>query len=421
MLSRVVRCVRHTERGTLPTYPPRDLAEIMAYDPAPQVPPLRAVLTSPTFTANGQYLDQCGYDAPSQLLLAFAWEPRPVPSQPTAEDIAEARRWWDEEALVDFPFSAPADHTHAMALALTPLVRDMVAGPTPLFGVDASVRGAGKGKLARACLIPSLGPNGCTVASLPREEEETRKALTAYLSERRLAVMFDNVSGRINSSVLAKALTEPVWDDRTLGKSESVRYPIRCVWAITANNATYSDEIGRRLVPVRLVPQTARPELREGFKHSDLEAWITAHRADLVWALAVFVRAWQATGCPGTLARLGSYEAWVRVVGGILETAGYSGFLANREEILAAADPETATWAASTAAWWESHRDRLVPVRDLLNLAEAHGVPVNGEGERAQATSLAGRWRHAETGSTDPISYARAPDEAGGSGEFFSP
>jgi hypothetical protein len=254
--------------------------------------------------------------------------------------------------------------------------------------VDASVRGAGKGKLARVCLIPSLGPGGCTVAALPREEEETRKALTAYLRERRLAVVFDNVAGRIGSAVLAKALTEPVWDDRTLGKSESVRYPVRCVWVVTANNPSYSDEIGRRLVPIRLVPQTDRPELREGFKHPELEAWVTANRADLLWSLAVFVRAWQAAGCPAPHARLGSYETWTRVVGGILETVGYTDLLANREEILAAADPDTAAWESFLAAWWETHEDRYVAVRDLLALAEPHGVRVNGDGDRAQSASL---------------------------------
>jgi hypothetical protein len=319
----------------------------------------------------------------------LAWSPREVPAVPTPADLEEAHRWWDDEALVDFPFASEADHTNAMAVALTPVGREMIDGPVPLAGAEASVRGAGKGKLVNALLTPALGPRGWTSAALPREEEELRKALTAYLTERRAAVVFENVNHPVRSAVLAKALTDTTWDDRILGRSESVRAPVRCTWVLTGNNPSYSDEIARRLVPIRLVPQTDRPELRRGFRHPELEPWIAAHRADLLWSLAVFVRAWQAAGCPPAPGpMLGSYEAWTRVIGGILAIAGYRGFLENREGILAAADPDTATWTAFLGAWWERQEGRLVSVAELLPIADAHGVRVNGDTERAQTASL---------------------------------
>lgn len=389
ILDRAARCVRLTDEGVTPCLPPRDLAEIMTFDPAPPVPPLRAVVTSPTFTDDGRLLDAPGYDTRTGLLVTLGWTPRPVPAVPTSGDLAEARRWWDEEALVDFPFASDADRTHALALALTPPVREMIDGPTPLFLIGAPARGAGKGKIAKVCLLPSLGPGGWVEAAMPRDDEELRKALTAFLGERRGGVLFDNVKHPIRSAVLAKALTGTTWDDRILGKSEGVRSPIRCAWILTANNPTVSDEIARRIVPIRLVPQTDRPENRSDFRHPELEAWAMAHRGDLLWSLAVFVRAWQAAGCPTPAVRpLGSYEAWTRVVGGVLQVAGYTDFLANREEILEASDPETTTWEVFTAVWWEQFTDRLVAVRELLPAAETAGVAVNGDSERAQTASL---------------------------------
>lgn len=387
LLHRTVRCVRTGANGAMPCLPPRELAEDLAHAPEPPLPTLRAVATAPTFTRDGRLLERGGYDARSGLLLVLSWTPREVPTAPTAAHLEEARAWWDTEALVDFPFASEADHTAAIGVALTPVLREMIDGPVPLTGVEASVRGAGKGKLVTALLTPALGPRGWTVAALPREEEELRKALTAYLTERRAAIVFDNVCHAVRSAVLAKALTDTTWDDRLLGRSESVRAPVRCTWVLTANNPSYSDEIARRMVPIRLVPQTDRPELRRVFRHPELEPWIAAHRPDLLWSLAVFVRAWQSAGCPpGPV--LGSYEAWSRVIGGVLQVAGYRDFLANREGILAEADPDTATWSAFLAGWWEERQGKLVSVLNLLPLAQAHGVWVNGDKDLAQTTSL---------------------------------
>jgi hypothetical protein len=236
MLDRAARCVRRSDDGVTGVLPPRDLAEVLAHDPDPAVAPLRAVVTCPTFTREGRLLDTPGYDVRTGLLVAIGWTPRPVPAAPTVEDLAEARRCWDAEALVDFPFASEVDRTQAMALALTPLVREMIDGPTPLHSIEAPGAGAGKGKVATACLTPSLGPGGWAQAAMPREDEELRKQITAHMIERRGAVLFDNVRAPVRSAVLAKALTGSVWDDRLLGRSEGVRAPIRCTWAMTANN-----------------------------------------------------------------------------------------------------------------------------------------------------------------------------------------
>ncbi len=52
---------------------------------------------------------------------------------------------------------------------------------------------------------------------------------------------------------------------------------------------------------------------------------------------------------------LGSYEAWRNVIGGILSTAGISGFLGNMAEFYDAADEDTPQWSAFLEAWLEAY------------------------------------------------------------------
>jgi hypothetical protein len=85
---------------------------------------------------------------------------------------------------------------------------------------------------------------------------------------------------------------------------------------------------------------------------------------------------------------MGSFPEWVRVVGGILGAAGYEGFLEHRASLADAMDPETADWCDFLNRWHEAHEGRLVPVRELLPLAEAAGIHINGETEAAQTRSL---------------------------------
>ncbi len=52
---------------------------------------------------------------------------------------------------------------------------------------------------------------------------------------------------------------------------------------------------------------------------------------------------------------LGSCEAWRNVIGGILSTAGISGFLGNMAEFYDAADEDTPQWSAFLEAWLEAY------------------------------------------------------------------
>jgi hypothetical protein len=216
-----------------------------------------------------------------------------------------------------------------------------------------------------------------------------RKKLLATLLGQPQAVLFDNVRGYVDSAALNLILTAGWLDDRVLGVSKNARVPVRCAWLMTSNNATLGDDTARRVIPIRLEPQTDRPELRNDFRHRRLDRWLMAHRPALFWALAVLVRHWLAKGRPmPSVQPLGSFESWTVVIGGILEAGEYTGFLANRETLLAASDPDSVRWKAFVEAWFATHGDALVSIGDLLPLAEGHEIHVRGETDRAQTSSL---------------------------------
>ncbi len=189
---------------------------------------------------------------------------------------------------------------------------------------------------------------------------------------------------------LAAALTAPYWEDRILGKSETTRFPIRCVWIATGNNPQFSNELARRLVRIRLDAHVDQPWRRDGFRHPNLLAWVRANRARLVAACLTLGRAWIAAGMPRHHHTLGSFEAWAEVMGGILDAAGVPGFLANLDEMYEAADAEGATWRVFVALWWQRHGTAEVGTGDLhaLALACEPPLPLGAGTEHAQRIRL---------------------------------
>ncbi|MEE8384368.1 MAG: bifunctional DNA primase/polymerase, partial [Dehalococcoidia bacterium] len=332
-LDRLAEWVHLTDRGPRPARPPKDVVEDMEALPQP-LPPLHGIMGTPTFAADGAIITEPGYQPGTRLYYAPAGEPvPPVPKVPDETDLKRAKQIIGQEWLADFPFVDLASRAHAISVPLTAVARELIDGPTPLFAIDAPTAGTGKGLLAAGI---GLMVSGCPPAVMTEErnDEELRKRVTAILSAGRPLVIFDNVRRRLASGVLAALLTATAWSDRLLGKSQTVDLPNRTLWLATGNNLQLNDEIARRTVWLRLDARVDRPWQRTSFRHPDLMAWLARHRHELVWAILVLTQNWIARGMPRWTGRpLGSFESWSRVVGGILQTAGIGGFLANREEL----------------------------------------------------------------------------------------
>jgi hypothetical protein len=284
------------------------------------------------------------------------------------DDMEVARRLLDEW-LGGFRFADAAGYALAIGAALTPIVRELVDGPTPLIAVDAPTPGSGKGLLVGTIGIIS-GGGSTPIMSDASDEAEMRKRVTSTLMDGPSVVVIDNIKRKLESGTLAAVLTSREWRDRKLGFSENVVLPNRALWMATGNNITVDSEIARRTVWLRIDPRVDRPWERDHFRRADLAAWVREHRHELLWALLVLVRQWMAVGRPPWDGKpLGSFESWTRVVGGVLMVAGIDGFLSNREALYQTVDAETQVWRAFVNNWWDRFSDHPTKAAALLDLA----------------------------------------------------
>jgi hypothetical protein len=402
-LARVARWVSKKQIGGVSietdAKPPLDVVKDWLATPNPRLPVLNRIVESPVFAPDGTLQTGPGYHSAARTYYvpAHGFTLPEVPSKPTPDDVAEAKALILDDLLVDFPFvveekeyngqrlTVQADRAHAVGLLLLPFVRGLIDGPTPNHLVEAPGAGTGKSLLADIVLMPSIGRN-IGVVTETRDDDELRKRITAILREAHAAVLFDNVGQPLTSGTLAAALTAVSWEDRILGRNESINVPVNCVWVTTANNPTMTTEIARRSVRIRLDSLEDRPWQRQGFKHHDLRRWVAENRAVLVWSALTLVQAWIAAGRPSPKAKpLGSYEQWTEVVGGILENAGIPDFLANLHHFYEASDVEGAAWRTFVQWWWDRCGDREVGVSELFAAEQANGYFDLGRGgERSQ-------------------------------------
>src|SRR5262249_49688659 len=94
------------------------------------------------------------------------------------------------------------------------------------------------------------------------------------------------------------------------------------------------------------------------------------NRAALVRAALTLIRAWVCAGRPLGEQTIGMFEAWAKVMGGILEVATVKGFLDNLKEFYDAADQEGNAWRGFIASWWHKFHDDTKGVSDVFHLAD---------------------------------------------------
>lgn len=392
IVDNVLFCYRAGAKNEIkPCYPPMDLMAQMLNDPDAPLPNLRRIVTVPVFDRNGKLRRDGGYNAADGMLLLPELKTRPVSPNPTPAERGEAKRFLTDDLLGDFPFATEGDLASAVALLLLPFARELITGPTPLHFIEAPTPASGKGLLAWVSLLPCLGERGTNWSAFPDEEEELRKQITSFLLEARGAVLWDNLGRFLKSATLAKLLTDLEWSDRRLGSNSGVTIPVRTIWVMTGNNPQISDELIRRIVPIRLVPQLERPEERKGFRHNDLRTWAREERVVLIWAAHTLIQAWIAEGRPAPSEHtppLGSFESYRAIIGGILHFAGFAGFLENRTDLQLYSDPDTEKWRAFVAAWGARFGNTPTKSVDLLPLALEAEITIRGESDKARLGSF---------------------------------
>jgi hypothetical protein len=372
LLTRLVAFVRrganHADR---PVKPPDDaIMDILAHPEG--LPRLEGLVDIPTFREDVSLIRDAGYDAASRLYHAPAMpaEFDSLPETPTPDDVRDALAAL-EEPFAGFPFENEAARSNFLGLLLTPIARPFIAGNVPLIAISSNVQGAGKTTLA-ACLGAIAGDKGYAQITVPErnDDEEVRKRLTASLMPRPRVLVIDNLVGKFDSPTMASLLTTNTWSDRRLGLSEMITCPMRAVVVATGVNIMVAGDLSRRTVMLQLEAKDEKPWERQ-FSFDPL-VYVREHRGKLVRALIILIRNWEAAGRPlwgGK--RLGSFESWCEMIGGILAAAGVDGFLADWNGADSAASQELEELSAFLQAFLNVFHNEAVTSANFAAKARA--------------------------------------------------
>lgn len=350
-----------------PVRPPTDVVQDLMALPELLLPRLLRVATTPVFvktTDGARLLSEPGFDEASGVYLDPA-ALGPVDATMSAQEALDLLRI---DLLGDFPLSDGASRAHALVMLLQPFVRDLIQGPTPIYGIEAPTQGSGKGLLAEVVAQAAHGHSAHPMA-LPRDDDELDKRITSALLAGHPLLLFDNVT-HVTSSVLSAVLTTTSWRGRLLGESRMVTLPNLAEWGYTSNNPELSPEMVRRNVSIRLDSGEAHPERRTGWRHPDLLGWTRIHRAELVGACLSLVSPWVRAGMPPGSGTLGRFESWAEVLGGILEFHEVNGFLGDRGRLDRETDRETGEWVVFVDRWWATYRDSPITAGQALAVAK---------------------------------------------------
>jgi hypothetical protein len=131
-----------------------------------------------------------------------------------------------------------------------------------------------------------------------------------------------------------------VWRGRILGHSVSYAGERLATTYITGNGLTVSPDMRRRSLFIELHLAVERAEDRT-FELELTDAVLAEVRPTLVGALWALVRNWDLLGRPDCSRKHSAFPAWARIIGGIVEAAGF-GCCLDPSGIAAAADPDGA-------------------------------------------------------------------------------
>lgn len=364
-LARVATWRRATSKSIRLVAPPTEIVRDVLASPELSLPLLRRVVPTPVFDEQGRLVLTPGYDAASGIYVhcppGVEW--LPVPVEPSDAEVARALRLFDEDLFVDFPLIGPSDRATALAFALLPIVRSLILGPTPLHLFRKPTARTGATLLVELIHIIHTGAR-LPVLTLPATEEERRRTLTARLDDAPLYLVFDNAT-ELDSPALSGAITGTRWVDRIVGSSRTVDVPIACGWGATGNNPRLSKELAARSAVCGLDARMERPEERTSFKYPRITEWLFGNRLKFVQALHILGQRWIAVGQPLGSRTLGGFEGYSGVIGGMLEAAGVSGFLAHVRASQEATDTETPALRELFTRWWLTHGGRSVGVSEV--------------------------------------------------------
>jgi hypothetical protein len=369
---------------------------------------LYGVTSTPIIREDGSIVSNIGYDSHSKMYYL----PIPdfilpdIPKEPTQQDAIESAKFLCD-IFSDFPFAGQIDRANMLAKLCVPVLANLFDWRAMMSIVDAPVMGSGKGLLESVAYIVSVGSR---LSAIPftDDEEELRKKITTFLLSGSPLAVFDNVGEHqvLRSPVLASLITSQKWQDRLMRTMESLELQSRTIWSANGNNIQIGGDMTRRVYRIRIVPDVEYPSQRDSssFKIPDLEKYVEENRGEIIWHILRMAKAWIIAGRPKPEHPISesSFTEFVRLFDGMLNFAGVTGFLGDREELMTMVDPDRLTHIAFLDAWYQKFGSDEIAVGDLskgisegsslLNSMPAYLTEIQGKKSAKSFQSAVGKY-----------------------------
>jgi len=237
--------------------------------------------------------------------------------------------------LSEFPFSD--DGGRSLSVQIAAMVSRFAftllpkSAQIPYFCWNANSSRSGKSLLIKIVEIPVAGY--CKMQTLPEEKEEVSKVLDSAVLSGYPSLIFDNVKHKIEGSSLEQFATSSVHAGRRLGGNNNFEIRKQMILLFSSNQAEVSADVAGRMLFVDLFNLEADPQARE-IKNPIGDEYLERPevRQSILSALWSLVHAWDAAGRPVGSGRLVGFEDWSRVIGGIVEHAGFGSPLRRPEK-----------------------------------------------------------------------------------------
>ncbi|WP_181273209.1 hypothetical protein [Brevibacterium oceani] len=328
--------VTPTDRADVPKLIAEDAKSVMATPELweGKLNELETIETAPVLGKSLKPRFEAGYDADT---LSYVVEPMnylgelegEISPEKGAEAAERLMKWFDGFAFVDQRSKADA-----LAFALTPLLMHYLDDPIPGGLITANRSGTGKTEAAR--IIALMSGDDAIENDWP-SEAKTRETITSMLNSGKQVAIFDNIKANVDSPGIEALLTSRKWNDRVLFTQNQAEIKNNTVLFLTANHASTSPDMLRRLVPL--------PMNRDAISAEEQAKWdgqrkknLQDNREAVLIDLLTMILAWRDAGTPLGNEVYDGFQEWAETLGGILAVSGVQGFLETREDNLAGID-----------------------------------------------------------------------------------
>jgi len=249
-------------------------------------------------------------------------------------------------------FATEADRTNAVAAALTVLLRHHWPGEKPCLVVTSTKSHGGKETIVRF----AAGTTRQVSISYAAADWSLEKAFVAAVKHEPEVGLVDVENARlgrgqvsIRSAFLERFLTDPEPLLFSSGTGGPVRRRNDIVVAVTTNDSKVIGDLMNRALPIHLAP-VGDVAGRSSPIGNPKQEYLPAHRDRIAAELRGILEHWKAEDRPLDLEAKHPFGPWARTIGGILQVAGFAGFLANYAASTTADDPVRKALAVLGAA-----------------------------------------------------------------------